>query len=155
MAGIDLFQQKSWMGGFVQYADRIPPGPRVVGPPPYGIWPVSFERPTVPALVVPEETLCELHRNEAILLARGQATVAAGLGQGGPVAPRPIDDNGQARALIPLVRTDYAAIVGGLLVAGTGLIARMVSQKPTTAMTVASAAAILGGVGLVVKGIQG
>src|SRR5262245_22288459 len=112
MAGVDLFGEKSWMGGFVQFANPIPPGPRVFGPPPYGIWTVSYARPQVPPVVVSEETLCEMHRRED-LLERGRATVEAGLGQGGPVAPYPVNEH----PVLPIVKTDYVALVGGIVVA--------------------------------------
>lgn len=39
----DLFGQKQFsMNGFTQFAQPLGVGPAMYGPPPYGIWPVSF-----------------------------------------------------------------------------------------------------------------
>lgn len=102
MSNLDFFGRKMWsMDGFTQIAPAIPPGPMVKGPPPYGIWPVSFTpeavleaeraqmgQATVPAVpVVPVEKQADLF---SVLLGLGAigAGVYAGMQPGKPTVQK-------------------------------------------------------------------
>jgi hypothetical protein len=159
MAGIDLFQRGTWMAGFVQYANPIPPGPHVYGPPPYGIWPTSVEAPINPGgAPVPPSDLAERlaadkaredARDKALFIEKkriGQpATVTV------PVPPPSAQD--VAAALLPKP-VDKTMLYGGIGIAIIGIATRIFADEKTTGQTLASAAAIVGGAGLVYKALQ-
>jgi hypothetical protein len=165
MAGMDMFKQAPWMGGFVQYADPIPPGPHVYGPPPFGIWPTSFRRP-VPANGAPippsseeearkKDIQREWDREKALFIEKKRKQV----GQMVPVQPPPPSPVTEAAAkdaamsLMPK-KVDMTMLWGGIAVALLGLGTRIMAEEKTATQTLASAAAIVGGAGLVYKALQ-
>lgn len=164
MAGMDMFHSTPWRSGFVQYADPIPPGPHVYGPPPYGVWPTSVRRPVQSrngAPIAPsdiaeaaaEDQLREDDRLKALFIEKkrvGQAQLV-------PVQPTPPVPSPSgtdiAAALLPKP-PDKTMIWAGAGIAAVGLATRIFAGEKTTAQTLASAAAIVGGIGLVYKGLQ-
>jgi hypothetical protein len=163
MAGMDMFKQTPWMGGFVQYADPIPPGPHVYGPPPYGIWPTSVRRP-VPANGAPVAPSSEAEARKADVEREWDREKALfiekkRIGQPMPIQPPPpaaLTENAAkeaANSLLPK-KVDTTMLFGGVAVALVGVGTRIFAEEKTTTQTLASAAAILGGVGLVYKALQ-
>jgi len=160
MAGIDLFQKGTWMGGFVQYANPIPPGPHVYGPPPYGIWPTSVEAPInaggVP--VPPSDVAAMIAADQAREDAREKALfIEKQMGQGSPatitVPVPPPSAKDVAAALLPKP-VDKTMLYGGILLAVVGVVTRISAPEKTASQSIASGAAILGGIGIVYKALQ-
>lgn len=160
MAGIDLFQKGTWMGGFVQYANPIPPGPHVYGPPPYGIWPTSVEAPIdAGGVPIPPSDIAErIAEDQAREDAREQALFIEKkrIGQGPatlttPVPPPSAKD--VAAALLPKP-VDKTMLYGGIVLAVVGLATRIMAPEKTTSQALASGAAIIGGAGMVYKALQ-
>lgn len=124
MGNLDYFGQKMFsLNGFTQLAPAITGGPVVKGPPPYGIWPVSFTP-------------------EAAAEARA-ALEANGMGQAAPVAP----------AVVPIDKADLFGVVLGLGALGAGVYSLMQPGPQTVKRYVAPGAAALAGLGLLVKSL--
>ena len=160
MAGMDMFKQAPWMGGFVQYADPIPPGPHVYGPPPYGVWPTSIRRP-VPSNGAPiapsteaearrKDIEREWDREKQLFIEKKKA-----VGQTMP-PPAPLTTAAAKEAATSLFPkpVDKTMLWGGIAIAVVGLGTRIFAEEKTTTQTLASAAAIVGGAGLVYKALQ-
>jgi len=152
------------MGGFVQYADPIPPGPHVYGPPPFGIWPTSVRKPLEAkgAPIAPSDILemqaqdrvREADRQKMLFIEPkgiGQSSVPPPLPAGTP-APTPAAKD-IAAALAPK-QADLTMIFGGIGLALVGLGTRLFAQEKTTTQALASGAALIGGAGLIYKGLQ-
>lgn len=161
MPGMDMFMRSRWMGGFVQYADPIPPGPHVYGPPPYGVWPTSIRRPVQAhgAPIPPSDILKaqaedqarENDREKALFIEKKR--IGQQLTPATPTTP-PAPGKDIAAALLPRP-ADRTMVIGGIAIAIVGLGTRIFAQEKNTTQTLASAAAIVGGAGLVYKGLQG
>lgn len=162
MAAINLANKSPWLGGFVQYASPIPPGPHVYGPPPYGIWPTSVEAPINPhGVPVAPSTIAEQQeaarkreedREKALFIEKtnmGQALVP----QTAPVPDGTVAKDAAA-ALLPRP-VDKTMLYGGIAIAIVGVATRIFASEKTTSQALASGAAIIGGAGLVYKGLQG
>jgi len=163
MSAINLSNRSRWMGGFVQYANPIPPGPHAYGPPPYGIWPTSVERPIDPngAPVAPSTIAAqqeaarkrEEDREKALFIEKkniGQA----GLPASTPLPAGAAAAQGAATSLLPRP-VDKTMLYGGIVIAIVGVGTRLFASEKTTSQALASGAAIIGGAGLVYKGLQG
>jgi hypothetical protein len=123
MANLDFFGQKMFtMNGFTQLAPPIAGGPMVKGPPPYGIWPVSF---------TPEAAA------EAI------EAGARGIGQAAPTVP--------AAVPVAVDKADLFGIILGLGAVGAGIYTAVQPGPHTVKRYLAPAAAAVAGFGLLVK----
>lgn len=126
MANLDFFGQKMFtMNGFMQIAPPIAGGPMVEGPPPYGIWPVSFTP-------------------EAVAEARAALEAEArGMGQAAPVVP--------AAVPVAVDKADLFGIILGLGAVGAGIYTAVQPGPQTVKRYLAPAAAAVAGFGLLVK----